>query len=289
MHPIGDPFQLAVAQSPSLAGDVAANLHTIEAQCAQAQAQGADLILFPECHASGYSYRDLAALTAATADPLSGRIARRLSELAQRHDLVVCCGMFEREGDLIFNTHVVAFPDGRLDRQRKGITEGIESVVISLDRTRRVFEWNGLRFGILICADSALQDHPEQFSALQVTLLLHPCAGRILSIGPDAQAALQKEADAGFQTGCTLAQTLDVTYAAANPIGFSGEDYYPGNSWIVRPDGRHARLIATSLPGEMLPSLAVAPALKRSDKPAADLAPASDFTFREPCVTAPGF
>jgi len=255
---MGEKFQLAVAQCVSLAGNVDANLEEVERLCLLARGQGADLILFPECHASGYSYKNLSSLVVATAETLSGRIVRRLSELARAHELVVCCGMFERDENRFYNTQVVAFPDGRVDRQRKGVTACAETEVISLDPTRRVFEWAGTRFGVLVCADSAMGNFREQFAALNITLLLHPCAGRILQVGPYAKAGAQKESDAGFQAGCLLAATMGVTYAAANPIGFSGEDYFPGNSWIIQPDGRHSRLAATALPAEMQPALAFA-------------------------------
>jgi len=250
-------FRVAVAQCVSLTGGVDANLETAEALCRQAGSDGADLILFPETHATGYSYRDLRSLVEATAEPITGRIVQAYREMACANDLVVCGGMFEREGEDFFNSHVVAYPDGRIDVQRKGLSSPAETGVITLERGRRVFEWADVRFGILICADSALEDAGDQIAALGISLLLHPCAGRILFTGPEAKAATQAEADTAFDLGLRSAAQWDVAYAAANLIGFSGEDFYPGNSWVIRPDGSYHRMDVTALPSEMTSSVAV--------------------------------
>lgn len=247
---------MAVAQCVSLVRGVDANLLLAEEMCGEAERQGADLILFPEAHATGYSYRDIRTLAEAVAEPLTGSVAMRLSAAAQAHNLVVCCGMFEREGDRIFNTHLVAFPDGRVSGQRKGIPSPAEKGVLSLDPARRAFEWAGVSFGILVCADSDLADAEEQFSALGISLLLHPSAGRILRTGAEAHAEAASEAETCFAAGLATARRLDLHYAAANPIGFSGEDFYPGNSWITHPDGQSVRLGFTARPEEMHSSLA---------------------------------
>jgi len=248
-------FRISVAQCVSLIGRVEENLALAGTLCERAGREGADIILFPEAHASGYSYRDLYSLVVATAETMSGRIVHHLREMSMANGLVVCCGMFEREGDLFYNTHVVAFPDGRVDRQRKGATACAESDVIALDPVRKAFVWEDTRFGILICADSALSDFREQFEELDISLLLHPCAGRILVLGEEGQGALEKESGDSFQAGCRLAQSMGVTCAVANPIGFSGEDHYPGNSWIVRPDGAYVRTPVSSFPETAEPDI----------------------------------
>lgn len=258
-------FRLAVAQSVSLTGDVAANLAEAAALCAQARDAGADLIVFPEAHASGYSYRDVRALVEWTAEPLEGRIGRRLQEMARENGIVVCCGMFERAAGRVFNTHAVAFPDGRLEGQRKGVASPAERGILALEPVRRAFSWRGVRFGILVCADNALPAAEREFARLGISLLLHPCAGRILRVGTEAERDLRREADGAFQSGLRMAKRLGLHYAAANPIGFSGEDFYPGNSWIILSRGTSFRMPATANPSAMRSSVIVKPL---SDLPA---------------------
>jgi predicted amidohydrolase len=248
-------IRITIAQCVSLVGKVEENLRLAESLCEQASQEGTDLILFPETHASGYSYRDLYPLVMSTAETMSGGIVRRLRSMSANYDLVVSCGMFERDQDRLFNTQVVAFPDGRVDFQRKGASACAEADVIDLDPVRKVFEWKDTRFGILICADSSIADYREQFGELDIDLLLHPCAGRILHVGLAGQNDLRQESSDSFEAGCLLAKTMGVTCAVANPIGFSGEDYYPGNSWIVRPDGGHVRSVVSALPDDAGPSL----------------------------------
>lgn len=248
-------FQIAVAQCASVIGQIDRNLQVAADLCRQAAEKNADLILLPEAQATGYSYRNLRALVEATAEEMSGGIAESFRAMASENRLVVCGGMFEREGSEFFNTHVVAFPDGRIEKQRKGVSSSSEEGIITMAPIRRVFEWSGCRFGILVCADNALVDATQQLAALDISLLLHPCAGRILHSGLEAQAATREEADAAFAAGTALAKKLGMVYAAANPIGFSGEDYYPGNSWIIDPAGPHLRTAATAIPAEMKSSL----------------------------------
>jgi len=214
-------------------------------------------VLFPEAYLSGYSYRDLGALLHSSAQPLTGPLGSKLSALARQYEMVISAGMFEREGESLYNVQAVAFPDGRLERQRKGCPAESEKGLIALEPERQLFQWKGVRFAILVCADICLPDFRSQFRQLGISLLLHPTAGRIEACGEAAHQKLQVEVMAGFSSAKKLAGEMDVTYAVANPIGFSGEDYYPGNSWIVRPDGNGVHLPGTARKEEMVEKLAV--------------------------------
>jgi predicted amidohydrolase len=147
---------------------------------------------------------------------------------------VVCCGLFERDHGKIYSAHAVAFPDGRLESQRKAILTRAERTVLRPQRRRRLFVWDGVRFALLVCADNALPDCAAHLRRLDLGLLLHPCAGRFtgnkLPTRKDDRIILRRARD--------LARELGVAYAVANPVGFSGEDWYAGNSWIMNRRGR---------------------------------------------------
>src|SRR5262245_59373593 len=103
--------------------DKAANFLKIEQFAARAAAQGARLVVFPECCITGYwfirnlSESELAALAERVPD---GPSVRRLVKLAQQHQLTIGAGLVEAAGDGAFhNTYVVAEPDGRIHRHRK--------------------------------------------------------------------------------------------------------------------------------------------------------------------------
>jgi predicted amidohydrolase len=228
-------FVVAVAQCFSRVGKVEENLAVTAEMCARAHEAGADLVLFPECQITGYSYRNLGELVRRTAEPVDGCLGQFLVNLARKNSLVICTGMLEREGDASYNTHVVAFPDGRLEKQRKGCSSPNEEYVLCFETRRNVFCWKGVRFGIMVCADNALPDHEEQFKRLGISLLLHPSAGRVGDFPFPSEEELERESRETIRQACCLAERLNVCYAVANPTGFSGEDHYPGNSWIVDP------------------------------------------------------
>jgi len=247
--------RLSVAQCVSLVGKIDENLDVVATLSRQASLEGAALILFPEAHVTGYSYRNLPTLVRATAETRNGRIVRRLSEIASDCNLTVCCGMFEREGPHFYNTLVVASPDGKIDGQRKGVLAGGEVEILTAEPHRKGFDCCGFRFGALVCADSALKDYDEQFAELDVSLVLHSSAGRVIQQTPPCADKERKLSDDAFQNGQRLARSLDVSYAVANPIGFSLEDEYPGNSWIIRPDGKCVRGSVDPSPRNASPSV----------------------------------
>jgi len=245
-------FILAVAQCRSRVGEVALNLQTLEHHCAAAARNGADLILFPEGAISGYSYEAMAELLARVAEPVGGPITTALTAMARRHGLVICAGMFERDGERVFNSHLVAYPDGCVARQRKGVSACREPGLIAVEPRRERFEWKGVAFGILVCADGALPDYSEQFAKLGIDLLLHPSAGYTPETGPTQDARLREEALGLWENARRLARQMGVTYAVSNLVGFNGEHFYPGNSWIAYPDREEMALIPpTALEAEM--------------------------------------
>jgi predicted amidohydrolase len=82
-------------------------------------ASGADLLVFPELAASGYNFGTVEAARRAAEPVPDGTFCRHLVELSARHRLFLVAGLCEREGDRIYNTAVLAGPDGVRGRYRK--------------------------------------------------------------------------------------------------------------------------------------------------------------------------
>src|SRR3954452_23891498 len=77
---------------------------------ARAQAQGAELIVFPEASDTGYSMpviRDHAKAWTEGAVPA-------LQEMAKEFSLTIVAGVSERDGDTIYNSQVFIDPEGAL-------------------------------------------------------------------------------------------------------------------------------------------------------------------------------
>ena len=68
----------------------------------------------PELVTSGYDLEVLARRGTELAEPLDGPTAARVSELATETGATLVFGMLERDGDVLYDTAVVAAPGGEL-------------------------------------------------------------------------------------------------------------------------------------------------------------------------------
>src|SRR5689334_7307054 len=150
-------LRVASVQMEHRDGDREANFAKIEHFVDEAVAQGAELVVFPECCVCGYWFiRNLSLdqLTA-LAEPIpAGPSTQRLRELARRHGITIGAGWIESGSDGAFhNTYVVALPDGTIHSHRK--LQSFEHAAIRSGARYTVFDLpQGLRAGILICYDN---------------------------------------------------------------------------------------------------------------------------------------
>jgi predicted amidohydrolase len=158
-------------------GDKPANLALVREYTAQAAAQKVELIIFPEMCITGYwalrdwSRADLEAL----AEPIpGGETTKALLALAREHGLSVGAGLIETGGDgRLFNSYVVAMPDGRTACHRKlhcfineHMSSGNDYTVFKLP--------NGTKAGILICYDCNLGENVRITALKGAEVLLAP-------------------------------------------------------------------------------------------------------------------
>ncbi|MFW0783264.1 carbon-nitrogen hydrolase family protein [Gordonia sp. CPCC 206044] len=83
------------------------NLQLVETATAEAAADGADLVVFPEATMCRFGVP-----LGPVAQPLDGPWASGVAEVAARHGVSVVAGMFTPDGDRVRNTLVIARPDG---------------------------------------------------------------------------------------------------------------------------------------------------------------------------------
>ena len=174
-------IRAAAVQINHVPGDREANLDKIAAFVEQAADEKVELLAFPEMCISGYWH--VRHLTRAGVEDLAepvpdGPSCRRLVDLAVGHELTVGAGLIERDGDQLFNTYVVALPDGRTVRHRKihcfiseHMSSGNEYTVFDLP--------SGARAGILICYDNNLGENVRltTLGGAQVLLAPHQTGG----------------------------------------------------------------------------------------------------------------
>jgi len=172
-----DPIRAASVQFEHQPNDKAANLRTIERFVQRAAERGVEIVAFPECCITGYWYlrhlsrRDLATLAEPVPD---GPSSQALLALAQEHRLTVGAGLVEVTPDgILYNTYVVAMPDGTIQRHRK--LHCFISAYMASGSEYTVFDSpHGWRLGVLTCYDNNIGENVRITALLRAQILLAP-------------------------------------------------------------------------------------------------------------------
>jgi predicted amidohydrolase len=170
-------LHVAAVQFHHRAGDKEGNLDGIHRLVERAAAQGVDLIAFPEMCVTGYWHvrRLERAGIEALAEPIpSGPTAELVLGWAAGTGMTIGVGLIERSPTgVLFNSYLVALPDGRVAVHRK--LHSFESEHIASGDTFTVFELpNGTRAGVLICWDNNLVENVRITALLGAEILIAP-------------------------------------------------------------------------------------------------------------------
>jgi predicted amidohydrolase len=187
-------IRAASVQFQHLPGDKPANLNKIKAFVEQAAAQRVELIAFPEMCITGYwhvrklSREEVEAL----AEPIpSGPSTELLLSLAAEHGMTIGAGLIERAEDgSLYNSYVVAMPDGRTACHRKLHT--FISPYLKSGDAYTVFETpQGWKVGVLICYDNNLVENARVTALMGAEILMAPHqTGGCRSRSPRAMGAI---------------------------------------------------------------------------------------------------
>ncbi len=158
-------------------GDKAANLATIARFAAEAAQQGVEILAFPECCISGYWHlRHLSREQMLDlAEPVpSGPATQQLLELARTHQMTIGAGLIERdEQDRMFNSYVVAMPDGQFACHRK-LHVFVNPHLTPGDRYPVFDTPHDCRVGVLICYDNNLIENARATALAGAEILIAP-------------------------------------------------------------------------------------------------------------------
>lgn len=158
-------------------GDKAFNLERIRSFVDDATAQGVDLAVFPEMCITGYWHvRKLSrAEIESLAEPVpDGPSTGELRTLAAANDMTIGAGLIEITGaGELYNTYVVAMPDGRVESHRK--IHCFISEHMSSGDAYTVFDMpQGVRVGVLICYDNNIGENVRITALKGAEILLAP-------------------------------------------------------------------------------------------------------------------
>jgi predicted amidohydrolase len=160
--------------SPRPATSLDDGLARVERLVADASARGARIVCFPEAYLPGLRGQDFEVPAWSAAD--EDRVLRAVSDLARRHGVAVIVGIehVSERGRMI--AAIVYDATGRvLGRQTKNQIDPTEDRDYVPGETRRVFEIEGLRFGIVICHEGWRYPETVRFAATRgAHVVFHP-------------------------------------------------------------------------------------------------------------------
>lgn len=219
----------------------------------EAARAGAELVVFPETSLQGYPAvlapgEEPAVLqdTYEAAEPLDGPRVAELTRAARDLGIHVVFGLTERgaKPGVIFNTTVLAGPDGVVGVYRKvhvGITE---QVIWSRGRQWPVFGTPLGRIGMLICYDQAWPESCRELSLQGAELLIMSTAWPLRPGESSPDGALS--ADHYLLYGKARAVENSRWFISSNFTGQLGGFSFFGNSQIIDPLGRVVAETGTS-------------------------------------------
>ena len=158
-------------------GDKQENLENIRAFVEKAAHDGVEMIAFPECCITGYWFlrhltrKDLVTL----AEPVSkGPSSQALVSLSKKYNMTIGAGLVEiAEDGTLYNTYVVAMPNGDCQRHRKLHCFVSEHMASGSEFT--VFDTpHGCRVGVLTCYDNNIGENVRITALNGAEILLAP-------------------------------------------------------------------------------------------------------------------
>lgn len=255
-------LRAAAVQFQHRPGDKRYNLDVVHAFAERAAAHRVDLIAFPEMCVTGYWH--LRKLSSVELDALAesvpdGPTTRELLDLARRTGLTIGAGLIERGDDgRLFNSYVVAMPDGRAACHRK-LHAFVHPALSNGDRYTVFDDPHGCRVGVLICYDNNLVENARITALAGAEVLLAPhqtggCRTRSpRAMGPidpalwdrrhDDPAAVEAEFHGPKGRGWLMrwlparAHDNGLFLLFANGVGVDDDEVRTGGAMIIDPYG----------------------------------------------------
>ena len=169
-------LKIATAQFENRSGDKEYNLSVIEQLAGAAAAEGAKAIAFHECSITGYTFaRHLSReQMLELAEPIPGGASlERLRQIAERHDMAILAGLFEKDADeKLYKAYVCVDKNGLVARYRK--LHPFINPYLSPGMEYCVFDLNGWKCGILICYDNNVVENVRATALLGAQVIFMP-------------------------------------------------------------------------------------------------------------------
>jgi len=281
-------IRVAAVQIEHAAGDKEANLKKIRRFVDRAVEQDVEIVVFPECCITGYWF--LRKLSREQIEELAepvfgGPSSQALIALAAEKKMTVGAGLVERADDgKLYNTYVIAMPDGRTARHRKlhcfisgHMESGNEYTVFDTPHDCRV--------GALICYDTNLIENLRvtALKGAEIVIAPHQTGGcetgdpntmgvvdrRLWDEREQNPEAIETEFRGKKGRGWlmrwlpTRAYDNGVFLVFSNGVGVDDNEIRTGNAMIIDPYGRI--LVETWKAGDDIVVADLDPALRENN------------------------
>lgn len=252
-------IRIAAAQYEHRNADKDFNLTRVADLAKQAVDEGAEIVSFHECCIDGYTFvqqfskQDLMDLAESVP---SGPSVQRLMQISGDLKVPLLAGLFERDGDQVFNTYVCVDRNQLVAKFSK--LHAFVNPHLSSGSEFCVFELRGCQCGILICYDNNLPENVRITALKGAEIIFMPhVTGCLPSVMPGRglvspelwhnrdrdPAALRKEfyGPKGREWLMRWLPTRlyenGVYGVFTNPIGMDDNEVRNGNSMIIDPYG----------------------------------------------------
>lgn len=169
-------LKIATAQFEHKSGDKTYNLQIIDTLSEQAAAEGAKAVAFHECSVTGYTFaRHLSKeqmLNLAEFIP-DGESIKKLTRIAQKHNLAVLAGLFEKDkDDNLYKAYICVDKNGLVARFRK--LHPFINPNLTPGNRYCIFDLHGWKCGILVCYDNNIIENVRATNLLGADIIFMP-------------------------------------------------------------------------------------------------------------------
>ncbi|HEY2637433.1 MAG TPA: carbon-nitrogen hydrolase family protein [Solirubrobacteraceae bacterium] len=238
MRPPTTPLGIA-AVAGRTGPDVGVALRWIDAVVGKARAQGAGLVVFPECALGGYPVELPGGGRAGTppALDLDGPELARLREIAGPTTLVVGFTEASEDGSLL-NSAVCLSGEGIHGVHRKVHLPPSEVFTYAAGDRFDAFDTPVGRMGMLICYDKLFPEASGRLAADGASIIVSPAAWPVCRRRPSRRLGRDVQAHHFDLVDRTRALENQVVWVSSNQVGRIGGLRFVGRAKVVDPLGR---------------------------------------------------
>ncbi len=219
--------------------DVQAGLRSIERTIAAARAQGARLVVFPECALGGYLREPMPDERAPQIPTALDRDGPEIAELIRiAGEMVVCAGYTETGADDgRYNSAVCVDGSGILGHHRKVHLPPGERFAYTAGERFEAFDTPVGRIGMLICYDKLFPEAARALALDGADIVASMAAWPVCRQRPARRVAQDRQTRHFNVTDAARAVENQVVWVSANQTGTLGPLRFLGNAKVVDPDG----------------------------------------------------